>query len=90
MCLLGVAIIIAALIFVNSCKFKLRFALLFYVQIKKRNVDHFCGGQMIPRCELLLRWPHTDKPHVCLEHVIDLIGAKGCSFFTLYIPDAGE
>ena len=45
---------------------------------------------MIPRCELLLRWPHTDKPHVCLEHGIDLIGAKGCPFITLYIPDAGE
>ena len=60
------------------------------MQIRKRNVDHFCGGQMIPRCELLLRWPHTDKPHVCLEHGVDLIGAKGCSFFTLYIPDAGE
>ena len=45
---------------------------------------------MVPRCELLLRWPHTDKPHECLEHGIDLIGAKGCSLFTLYIPDAGE
>ena len=45
---------------------------------------------MIPRCELLLRWPHADKPHVCLEHGIDLIGATGCSFFTLYFPDAGE
>jgi len=45
---------------------------------------------MIPRCELLLQWPHTDKPHVCLLHVIDLIGAKGCTFFTLYVPPAGE
>ena len=45
---------------------------------------------MVPRCELLLRWPHTDKPHECLEHGIDLIGAKGCSLFILYIPDAGE
>jgi len=61
-----------------------------YLQFKKINVDHFYGGQMVPRCELLLRWPHTDKPHECLEHGIDLIGAKGCSFFTLYIPDAGE
>ena len=30
------------------------------------------------------------KPHVCLEHEINLIGAKGCSFFTLYSPDAGK
>ena len=45
---------------------------------------------MIPKCELLLRWPHVGKPHACLEHEINLIGAKGCSFFTLYIPDAGE
>ena len=65
-------------------------ACLFYAQIKKGNVDHFGGGRMIPKCELLLRWPHADKPHVCLEHEINLIGATGCSFFTLYIPDAGE
>ena len=63
---------------------------LFYTQIRKGNIDHFSGGQMIPKCELLLRWPHSDKPHACLEHEISLIGAKGCSFFTLYIPDAGE
>jgi len=30
------------------------------------------------------------KYHVCLEHEINLIGAKGCSFSTLYIPDAGK
>lgn len=90
-CLLGIAIIIAALMLVDSCKLKIRIAPhLFWAQIRKRNVDHFCGDQMIPRCELLLRWPHTDKPHVCLEHRIDLIGAKGRSFLTLYIPGAGE
>ena len=67
-----------------------------FEQIRKANVDHFISGQMIPKCELLLRWPHRDKPHVCLEHDIeltgakDLKGAKGCSYFTLYVPDAGE
>ena len=50
----------------------------------------FSSGQMIPKCELLLRWPHADKPELCLEHEIKLIGAKGCSFFMLYIPDAGK
>ena len=60
------------------------------MQIRKGNVDRFSGGQMIPRCELLLQWPHPDKPHVCLLHKIDLIGANGCTFFTLYIPPAGE
>ena len=61
-----------------------------FEQIRKAYVDHFSSGQMIPKCELLLRWPHKDKPHVCLEHDIELEGAKGCSYFTLYIPDAGE
>jgi len=64
--------------------------MLFTSQIRKENVDHFSCGLMIPKCELLLRWPHVDKPHACLEHEINLIGAKGCSFFTLYIPDAGK
>ena len=60
------------------------------MQIRKANVDHFGHGQAIPKCELLLRWPHRDKPHVCLVHDIDVTGAQGCSYFTLYIPDAGE
>ena len=60
-----------------------------FEQIKKANVDHFSCGQMIPKCELLLRWPHREKPHVCLED-IELTGAKGCSYFTLYVPDEGE
>jgi len=81
---------IAELILVSFCHLKLRFACLIYVQIRKGNVDHFSGGQMIPKCELLLQWPHTDKPYVCLLHGIDLIGAKGCTFFTLYIPPASE
>ena len=71
-------------------KWKLTLVHSFYTQIRKGNIDHFCGGQMIPKCELLLRWPHPDKPHACLEHEINLVGTKGCSFFTLYIPDAGE
>ena len=61
-----------------------------FEQIQKAYVDHFNSGQMIPKCELLLRWPHKDKPHVCLEHDIEITGAKGCSYFTLYVPDAGE
>ena len=61
-----------------------------FQQIKKSNVDHFSSGQMIPKCELLLRWPHREIPHVCLEHDIELTGAKGCSYFTLYVPDEGE
>ena len=61
-----------------------------FEQIKKANVDHFSSGEMIPKCELLLQWPHKDKPHVCLVHDIELTGTKGCSYFTLYIPDAGE
>ena len=61
-----------------------------FEQIKKANVDHYTCGQMIPKCELLLRWPHREKPHVCLEHDIELTGAKGCSYFTLYVPDEGE
>ena len=64
--------------------------LLICEQIKKANVDHFESSQTIPKCELLVRWIHRDKPHVCLEHEIDLKGAKGCSYFTLYIPDEGE
>ena len=62
---------------------------LLFAQIRKSNVDRFSYGQMIPKCELLFRWPHTDRPHVCLEHEMNLLGAKGCSSFTLYIPDAG-
>ena len=59
-------------------------------QIRKAIVDQFGQGQVLPKCELLLRWLHRDKPHGCLEHDIDLKGAKDCSYFTLYIPDAGE
>ena len=59
-------------------------------QIRKANVDHFESSQTIPKCELLVRWIHRDKPHDCLEHKIDIEGAKGCSYFTLYIPDEGE
>ena len=72
------------------------FGCLHFEQIRKANVDHFSCGGMIPKCELLLRWPHRDKPHVCLEHDIeltgvkDLKGSKGCPYLTLYIPDAGE
>ena len=61
-----------------------------FEQIRKAYVDYFSSGQMIPMCELLLRWLHRDKPHVCLEYDIELTGTKGCSYFTLYIPDAGE
>jgi len=56
--------------------------------IRKVNVDHFSGGRMIPSCVLLLQWLHPDIPHACLEHEINLIGARGCSFFTLYTPKA--
>jgi len=62
----------------------------FFPQIRKGNVDRFSEGQTIPKCELLLRWPHRDKPHVCLDHKIEMIGANGYSFLTLYIPDSGE
>ena len=64
--------------------------LLICEQIKKANVDHFESSQTIPKCELLVRQIHRDKPLDCLEHEIELKGAKGCSFFTLYIPDEGE
>ena len=61
-----------------------------FTQIRKASVDHFGCGRTIPKCELLLQWPHRDKPRVCLVHDIDLTGAKDCSYFTLYIPDEGE
>lgn len=61
-----------------------------FAQIRKGNADRYSGSQGFPKCVLLLRWPHTDKPPVCLEHEINLIGAKSCSFLTLYIPDEGE
>jgi len=61
-----------------------------FAQIRKGNADRYSGSQGFPKCVLLLRWPHTDKPPVCLEHEINLIGAKSCSFFTFYIPDEGE
>ena len=60
------------------------------MQIRKANVDHFGHGQAVPKCEFLLRWPHRDKPHVCLIHDVDITGAQGCSYFTLYIPDEGK
>ena len=63
---------------------------MFCEQIKKANVDHFESSQTIPKCELLVRQIHRDKPLDCLEHEIELKGAKGCSYFTLYIPDEGE
>ena len=68
----------------------MHFGSLHFEQIRKANVDHFSHGRMIPKCELLLRWQRGDKPHVCLEHDIELTGAKDYSYFTLYIPDAGE
>ena len=73
------------------CSYSMLIGCLHFEQIRKANVDHFSLGGMIPKCELLLRWPHRDKSHVCLEHDIELTGAKDCcSYFTLYIPDAGE
>ena len=69
---------------------KLLHTCLLHVQIKKRDVDHFGHGRVIPKCELLLQWPHADKPQVSLVHNIKLIGAKDRSFLTLFIRDAGN
>ena len=52
------------------------FGCLHFEQIRKANVDHLSCSGMIPKCELLLRWLHKDKPHVCLEHDIELTGVK--------------
>ena len=52
-------------------------------------VDSFGSGKLVPGFELELKWTDRNKTPVLLDHPLTLHGAKGESYFTIYISDPG-